>query len=117
MQNKLAIDLKGKDILVKSYIYPSSKSLATGVPLEKMIMNAIRKVGHGGQLFAPLLSVNEYLELRRSRLSNGSRSTHTPLAVSCDLVEPSQSRIKINAVKSKAWRVVTPYGVILRCPS
>lgn len=94
-QNKLAIDLKGKDILVKTYIYPSLKSLATGVPLEKLITDAIRKVDHGDKLRAPLSSVDEYLESRRLRLSHGSKSTHTPLAVSCDLVEPSRSRIKM----------------------
>ncbi|RAL07849.1 dimethylallyl tryptophan synthase [Aspergillus homomorphus CBS 101889] len=87
-QNKLAADLDPSgEILFKTYIYPRIKAIASGTPKDQLMFNAIRKADPGGRLVAPLVVLQEFM---------GSRSsTLIPHFLSCDLVEPSRSRIKV----------------------
>ncbi|KAJ5422954.1 Aromatic prenyltransferase DMATS type [Penicillium cf. griseofulvum] len=86
-QNKLAADLgPNGDMLLKTYIYPRIKAMANGVPKEQLMFNAIRKADTSGKLAAPLSVLEEFM---------GSRETLIAHFLSCDLVKPSESRIKL----------------------
>ncbi|THC91449.1 hypothetical protein EYZ11_009095 [Aspergillus tanneri] len=87
-QNKLAADLgPNGDIMLKTYIYPRIKSIATGTPKEQLMFNAIRKADPDGQLAASLAVLEEFMAERSPTLI-----AHF---LSCDLVKPSESRIKV----------------------
>ncbi|KAI1453252.1 4-dimethylallyl tryptophan synthase [Annulohypoxylon moriforme] len=89
-QNKLALDLKGSNFAVKTYIYPALKGVATGKSEKELIFGSVRKlVGKRSNLSLSLAMLQEYVE------SRGPSSTACPRLLSCDLVEPSKSRIKI----------------------
>ncbi|RYP76714.1 hypothetical protein DL770_007188 [Monosporascus sp. CRB-9-2] len=89
-QNKLALDLKGNRFVLKAYIYPTLKAIATGKPVRELIFDSVRKLAKEHASVAPSLAMlEEYVE------SRGPDGTACPRLLSCDLVEPSQSRIKI----------------------
>ena len=86
-QNKLAVDLgPNGDVLLKTYIYPRIKAMAANRPKEQLMFDAIRKADPGGRLAEPLSVLEEFM---------GSRSTLIAHFLSCDLVKPSESRIKL----------------------
>ncbi|PYI20204.1 dimethylallyl tryptophan synthase [Aspergillus violaceofuscus CBS 115571] len=87
-QNKLAADLEPDGrIVFKAYIYPRIKSIASGTPKDQLMFNAIRKADPGGNSRAPLAALQEFMASRSATL--------IPHFLSCDLVEPSKSRIKL----------------------
>ena len=89
-QNKLALDLKGDRFVLKTYMYPALKSFVSNKSIHDLIFESTRKLAltYSG-ISAPLSVLEEYL------LSRGPSSTATPRLLSCDLVEPSKSRVKI----------------------
>jgi tryptophan dimethylallyltransferase len=96
-QNKLGLDLKGGKFEVKMYMYPFLKSVATGVPIEQLMFNSVRKVDHDQKLAVPLSILEEYINSRREK-------TMSARLISCDLIDPSRSRIKIYvAEQSVDW--------------
>ncbi|KAJ5673936.1 dimethylallyl tryptophan synthase [Penicillium macrosclerotiorum] len=89
-QNKLALDLKGGKFMMKLYIYPSLKSLATGKSIQNLMFDSVHRLCHEHPtLAAPLATLEEYVV---SRVKTGTAS---PRLLSCDLCNPYQSRIKI----------------------
>ncbi|KAI3135362.1 hypothetical protein CBS147330_3414 [Penicillium roqueforti] len=89
-QNKLALDLKGGEFVLKAYIYPALKSLATGKPVQELMFDSVHRLSHQyPTLAAPLRKLEEYVH------SRGTSSTASPRLISCDLCDPRQSRIKI----------------------
>ncbi|KAE8348771.1 tryptophan dimethylallyltransferase FgaPT2 [Aspergillus coremiiformis] len=89
-QNKLALDLKGGDFVVKTYIYPALKAMVTGTPIQELIFGSVRTLAQKNPSIAPSLAMlEEYVE------SRGPDSTACPRLLSCDLVDARQSRIKI----------------------
>ncbi|PYH76606.1 putative tryptophan dimethylallyltransferase [Aspergillus uvarum CBS 121591] len=87
-QNKLAADLDHSGgIVFKMYIYPRIKSIASGTPKDQLMFSAIRKADPGGRLNAPLAALQEFMASRSATL--------IPHFLSCDLVQPSKSRIKV----------------------
>ncbi|KAI1658829.1 4-dimethylallyl tryptophan synthase [Daldinia decipiens] len=90
-QNKLALDLKGNNSMVKTYIYPALKALATGKSIQTLIFDSVGKMAEKFPTIQPALETLEsYVKSR-----TGPSSTVTPRLFSCDLVEPGVSRIKI----------------------
>ncbi|KAL1865223.1 hypothetical protein Plec18167_009491 [Paecilomyces lecythidis] len=89
-QNKLALDLKNRGFVLKTYIYPALKSIATGKSIWELMFNSVSRlsVQYPG-LTAPLSVLDEYIQ------SLGPKGTAGPRLFSCDLVHPSKSRIKI----------------------
>ncbi|KAF7589021.1 hypothetical protein BBP40_004848 [Aspergillus hancockii] len=89
-QNKLALDLKGDGFVVKTYIYPALKAAASGRSVQDLMFDSVHRLSQRyPSIQAPFLVLNEYVE------SRGANSTASPRLLSCDLVEPSKSRIKI----------------------
>jgi tryptophan 4-dimethylallyltransferase len=89
-QNKLALDLKGDEFMVKTYIYPALKAAVTGRSIQDLMFDSIHRLSERyPSIQAPLLALNEYVE------SRGADSTASPRLLSCDLIDPSKSRIKI----------------------
>lgn len=89
-QNKLALDLKGDKFMLKTYIYPSLKSLATGKSIHTLIFDSVRRLCRQyPSLDTPLHTLEDYVT---SRESTGTASLRL---LSCDLCAPHQSRIKI----------------------
>ncbi|EAW08391.1 putative dimethylallyl tryptophan synthase [Aspergillus clavatus NRRL 1] len=96
-QNKLGLDLDGSRFEVKMYMYPYLKSVATGVPIDQLMFDSVRKVDRGQKLAGPLSILEEYIKSHRNK-------TLSTRLISCDLVDPSQSRIKIYvAEESVDW--------------
>lgn len=89
-QNKLALDLKGSHFVVKTYIYPTLKTIVTGKPIQELIFGSIRKIAkENTNVTLSLATLEEYVK------SRGPENTACPRLLSCDLVKPSRSRIKI----------------------
>jgi tryptophan 4-dimethylallyltransferase len=89
-QNKLALDLDGSDFSVKVYIYPALKALATGRSIQELMFDSIRRLAKKQPSITPSLDVlEEYIA------SRGPQTTASPRLLSCDLVNPGKSRIKI----------------------
>lgn len=89
-QNKLALDLRGSQFVVKTYIYPALKTIVTGKPIQELIFGSIRKIAkENTNVTLSLTTLEEYVK------SRGPNSTACPRLLSCDLVNPSRSRIKI----------------------
>ncbi|KAF7588835.1 hypothetical protein BBP40_005189 [Aspergillus hancockii] len=89
-QNKLAFDLHGDEFIVKTYIYPSLKSLATGKSIMTLMFDSIGRLAQQYPSFtAPLERLRVYVD------SRGPQSTADLRLLSCDLIDPKKSRIKI----------------------
>ncbi|KAI9372976.1 tryptophan dimethylallyltransferase [Aspergillus egyptiacus] len=89
-QNKLALDLKDGDFVLKTYIYPALKATATGQSIHELVFGSIRRLAARFPSIAPGLdTLEEYVRAR------GPTSTATPRLMSCDLVNPAKSRIKV----------------------
>ncbi|CAH0021453.1 unnamed protein product [Clonostachys rhizophaga] len=87
-QNKLAADLEPSgDIVLKTYIYPRMKSIATGTPKETLMFDAIKAADTCGSVSTPLAILEEFIAERAPTLIGHF--------LSCDLVKPSESRIKV----------------------
>ncbi|KAI0103178.1 4-dimethylallyl tryptophan synthase [Nemania sp. FL0031] len=89
-QNKLALDLDGSQFVMKAYFYPSLKSIATGKSIQDLVFSSARELAKKYESTATALAMlEEYIG------SRGSGSTACARLLSCDLVDPSHSRIKI----------------------
>ena len=89
-QNKLALDLKGRSFMLKVYIYPALKSLATGKSIQALMFDSVHRICcQHPTLATPLRTLEDYVN------SRGPSSTASPRLLSCDLCDPRQSRIKI----------------------
>ncbi|KAE8133799.1 aromatic prenyltransferase [Aspergillus pseudotamarii] len=87
-QNKLAADLEPSGhIVLKTYIYPRIKSIATGTSKEMLMFDAIKAADKSGRVAAPLAVLQEFMAERAPTLIGHF--------LSCDLVKPSESRIKV----------------------
>jgi len=96
-QNKLALDLKDDQFSLKVYIYPELKSLATGKSMHELVFGSVRKLSlqYSG-IRAALERLEAYVVSRNSRGGNGEESSLLrPRLLSCDLVDPARSRVKI----------------------
>ncbi|KAL5338183.1 dimethylallyl tryptophan synthase FgaPT2 [Aspergillus crustosus] len=105
-QNKLAMDLNPDGTFVtKTYIYPALKSLATGKSIHNLIFNSVRDLAKTTPSIAPALStLEQYLHSRNLQNNN----TTTPRLMSCDLLKPTKSRIKIYVLEQTvSWESVT----------
>jgi tryptophan 4-dimethylallyltransferase len=93
-QNKLAVDLKPNGSMVKTYIYPALKAVATGRSIEDLIFTSAYHLAerHPG-IAKGVAALNEYVRLR------GPSSTATARLLSCDLVDPAKARIKIYLIE------------------
>nr|ABZ80611.1 4-dimethylallyl tryptophan synthase [Malbranchea aurantiaca]ABZ80612.1 4-dimethylallyl tryptophan synthase [synthetic construct] len=89
-QNKLALDLKGGEFMVKAYIYPALKAIATGKSIQELMFSSVRDLTKGqANISSSLGMLEDYLECR------GPESTACPRLLSCDLISSHKSRIKI----------------------
>ncbi|KAJ5644195.1 uncharacterized protein N7484_006702 [Penicillium longicatenatum] len=89
-QNKLSLELGQDEFTLKAYMYPALKSLVTKKSTHDLIFEAAHDLAQSyPRISTPLKVLEEYL---KSRAPN---STVKPRLLSCDLVEPSKSRIKI----------------------
>lgn len=89
-QNKLALDLTNDGFVLKVYIYPALKALATGRSIDDLMFESIRRLQGGcSEVTRPLDALESYLR------SRGPESTASPRLLSCDLIQPLKSRVKI----------------------
>ncbi|GFF94574.1 hypothetical protein CNMCM6936_002242 [Aspergillus lentulus] len=89
-QNKLALDLKDSRFVLKTYIYPELKAIATGKTIHELVFGSVRRLAAGvPSILPPLYMLEEYI------CSRGPNSTASPRLMSCDLTNPAKSRIKI----------------------
>jgi tryptophan dimethylallyltransferase len=95
-QNKLALDLKGGQVLLKTYIYPELKALVSGNSTEQLILDSVRKASQRYESILPAFSMLEkYIKSR-----SGPNNTINVRLLSCDLVKPTKSRIKIYVLEN-----------------
>ncbi|KAL4875216.1 tryptophan dimethylallyltransferase-domain-containing protein [Aspergillus karnatakaensis] len=105
-QNKLAMDLNPDGTFVtKTYIYPALKALATGRSIHDLIFSSVRDLAKTcPSILPPLSTLEEYLNARALKENN----TATPRLMSCDLLKPTKSRIKIYVLEQTvSWESVT----------
>jgi tryptophan 4-dimethylallyltransferase len=105
-QNKLAMDLNPDGTFVtKMYIYPALKALATGKSIHNLIFQSVRDLAKTTpSILPPLSTLEDYLNSRSLRSNN----TASPRLMSCDLLKPTKSRIKIYVLeRSVSWESVT----------
>lgn len=89
-QNKLALDLKGSRFVLKTYIYPALKAIATGKSIHELVFDSAHRLAlKYPKLSGSLSTLEEYV------CSRGPKSTASVRLLSCDLMAPSKSRIKI----------------------
>jgi DMATS type aromatic prenyltransferase len=98
-QTITAMDLKKSGaILMKAYFYPQVKAAVTGIPAEKLLLDAISAVDHRPTVTTQLKHITSYTESRRSRPLGcpecQGESSLFPYFLACDLVDPASSRIK-----------------------
>nr|AAZ29613.1 putative dimethyl-allyl-tryptophan-synthase [Clavicipitaceae sp. US2005a]AEV21221.1 dimethylallyl tryptophan synthase [Periglandula ipomoeae] len=96
-QNKLALDLKGNQFALKVYIYPELKSTATGKSIHELIFGSVRKLSLEHPSIQPAFQVlDDYVASRNiSAETGGEYSALQPRLLSCDLINPAKSRVKI----------------------
>lgn len=92
-QHHFAIDLQDGKFMFKAYFYPPMKSMATGVPVEKLLFDSIRKGDIKGSLADSIATLKGYLESTRRSGDDPSPGV-TSLFVSCDMIDPSEARLK-----------------------
>ncbi|PLB39886.1 dimethylallyl tryptophan synthase [Aspergillus candidus] len=99
-QNMLAFDYDKKDgnARAKVYLYPQLKSLATGVSTKKLMLDSIRNADVEGNLSGQLSILEEYIASRTADTNDHEADDGPslfPCFLSCDLVEPRASRVKV----------------------
>nr|ATJ44712.1 dimethylallyl tryptophan synthase [Epichloe bromicola] len=97
-QNKLALDLKGDKFVLKTYIYPELKSVATGKSVQELVFGSVRKLAQKHKSICSAFEILEDYVQSRNEVSTTDGSYNTPLSsrlLSCDLMSPTKSRIKI----------------------
>ncbi|KAA8652879.1 aromatic prenyltransferase (DMATS family) [Aspergillus tanneri] len=100
-QSVIAADMEPNgDMLLKAYFCPRIKSVVTDKSKERLMFDAIRKVDHDGQLKIPLSTLTEFLASRASE-AGAQGSALIAHFFSCDLVQPSESRIKMYCYETK----------------
>ncbi|EMD58220.1 hypothetical protein COCSADRAFT_185949 [Bipolaris sorokiniana ND90Pr] len=89
-QNILALDLKGDKFKVKVYFYAALKALVTGKSVNELMFGSVRMLAkRQANIAAGLDMLEEYID---SRAPDGNLF---PRLLSCDLLKPTKSRIKI----------------------
>ncbi|KAG5951670.1 hypothetical protein E4U53_002540 [Claviceps sorghi] len=96
-QNKLALDLKGHGFALKVYFYPQVKSAATGILAHDLIFGSVRKLSQKHTTIQPAFEVLcEYVASRnRCAEAGGPHSALRARLLSCDLLAPAKSRVKV----------------------
>nr|AFO67567.1 dimethylallyl tryptophan synthase [Epichloe inebrians] len=96
-QNKIALDLKGNQFALKVYIYPELKATATGKSIRDLIFGSVRKLSLGHTSIQPAFqALDDYITSRNiSAEAGGEYSALHPRLLSCDLINPAKSRVKI----------------------
>ncbi|KAG5924168.1 hypothetical protein E4U42_004734 [Claviceps africana] len=96
-QNKLALDLKGNQFALKVYFYPQVKAAATGVSAHDLIFGSVAKLSQKHATIQPAFEVLcEYVDSRnRSAEAGGPYGALGARLLSCDLLDPAKSRVKI----------------------
>lgn len=91
-QSMLGVDLSPSgDMILKGYIYPRMKSIAAATPKEKLMLDAIKAADSQGRLLTPLSILKELMAERAPSLMSHF--------ISCDLLNPADSRIKVYCVE------------------
>lgn len=93
-QHHFAIDLQDGKCMFKAYFYPSMKSMATGVPVEKLLFDSIRKGDTKGALADSIATLERYLASTCRARESPSSSGVNSLFVSCDMINPGNARLK-----------------------
>ncbi|KAJ5715315.1 Aromatic prenyltransferase DMATS type [Penicillium malachiteum] len=97
MKNQVSfgLDLKGGEVSVKCYLYPSLKSHLTGQSFRKIVDSAVESLG--SQVSYPALgTIHEYLE------GAGMYNRYSFIGIDCTTM--SKSRLKIyNTVQDVTW--------------
>nr|Q6X1E1.1 RecName: Full=Tryptophan dimethylallyltransferase; AltName: Full=4-dimethylallyltryptophan synthase; AltName: Full=All-trans-hexaprenyl-diphosphate synthase; AltName: Full=L-tryptophan dimethylallyl transferase; Short=DMATS [Balansia obtecta]AAP92451.1 dimethylallyltryptophan synthase [Balansia obtecta] len=95
-QNKLALDLKGDQFTLKVYMYPELKSVATGKSLHELIFGSVRRLSlKYNSIRAPLDMLDDYVTSRNMGANGEEHLPLEPRLLSCDLMDPHKSRVKI----------------------
>lgn len=84
----LAFDMKGAQRLMKAYLFPVLKHLATGISTDQLTWNVIRNLKPGGERFeSPINKLSKFLS---------SYKEHIPVEmIAIDCIDPAKARIKI----------------------
>lgn len=93
-QYLFAVDMKGEKALVKAYFFATMKSLATGIPADRLIINAVRTIDETEQLAAPLAELEGYIYTRAAE----PESTFITAYLGCDMAAPQHARLKVYAI-------------------
>lgn len=77
-QNKLALDLKAGRFILKTYIWPALKAVATGKTIHELVFGSVRRLAARiPSILSPLNMLEEYIRTR------GLNSTASPCLMSC----------------------------------
>nr|AET79202.1 dimethylallyl tryptophan synthase [Claviceps paspali] len=97
-QNKLALDLRGKHFSLKAYFYPELKSVATSTSTHDLIFGSVYRLSMTHAGIRPALALlDDYVTSRKlsTEAGDGARGALEARLLSCDLVQPAASRVKI----------------------
>lgn len=102
-QRGVGLDLRDDGIVPKAYFYPEHKARMTGVPIARLVFNAIRKLEER-KSFAPALnSLEKFLApCFETETNDYLVNTTEVFAVSIDCLVPSKSRIKLYVGETQA---------------
>lgn len=92
----LAFDMKGADRVMKVYLFPILKHLATGRSTEELTWAAIRGLKPGGERFdRPVARLSRFLAQRADHPDADERMPVEMIAIDC--IDPARARIKVYA--------------------
>lgn len=98
MKNQVSfgLDLKGGEVSVKCYLYPSLKSYLTGSSFRELVDNAVQTLGSQEVSYPALNTIHEYLE------GAGMYNRYSFIGIDCTAI--SKSRLKVyNTVQDVTW--------------
>lgn len=87
-QHILSLDLQGGDVSGELYVYPHMKSLATGIPGQDLLWEAVKRIDRQCRLQNASRLLNEYLQ------SQASQTTDV-MFLSSDLAAPSRALCRL----------------------
>jgi DMATS type aromatic prenyltransferase len=95
-QRVVGFDLKNGGIVPKAYFYPEHKTRVTGIPMARLVFDAIRKLKESESFSGALDKLEDFLApCFKNKTEDQSVNTAEIFIVAIDYLVPSKSRIKL----------------------
>lgn len=95
-QRVVGFDLKNGGVVPKAYFYPEHKARATGIPMARLVFDAIRKLEDSKTFSGSLEKLEKFLApCFKNNTEDQSGNTTEVFIVAIDCLVPCKSRIKL----------------------